>query len=459
VRTTAGRAPSADPGRRSRPVGSVVSATYDEAVPGARERRVSRAAVLAVVVLGTSACSVATGAPVQTLSPDPVTSVAAAVPVDAATASEAAAALDVLLDRRQAAVLAGDTESFAATVAEPTSPAGGRQLAAYRSARDLHLSRLVHDEVPPVEDPAGGVVVRLRYRVGGVDRADRAAHVRYRLARVGDRWRVTAEEPTPGEGAAPWLAMPGMQVERGERAVVAGTSESTALAETVATVDAVLPELADVWDGAPARVLVLLPRTEEQAAVLLGRVGEPVGDVAATTEGPVDGAGLATGDRVVIDPSARARLRTVGREVVLAHELAHVAVRATVPGSAPAWLSEGYADHIGYGRTDLPTAELAAPLVQAVLDGRGPAELPSADDLDPATHDISVGYLAAWQAVETVIARRGEATLRALVRACSVTDGEAAAERTCDAAMPAVLGEDRDQLTAAWVQRMAALAG
>ncbi len=411
------------------------------------------------MVLGTSACSVPRVAPEQTGPPDPVSSVAAAVPVDAVTADEAAAALDALLDDRQAAVLAGDTESFAATVADPTSPAGGRQLAAFRSARDLRLSRLTHDEVPPVDDPAGGVVVRLRYRVGGVDRADRATHVRYRLVREGDGWQVTAEEPTPGEGAAPWLAMPGMRVERGEHAVVAGTSDDTALAETVATVDSVLPELARMWEGAPDRVLVLLPRTEEQAEVLLGRPAAPVGDVAATTEGPVDGTGLATGDRVVLDPSARARLRTVGREVVLAHELAHVAVRATVAGSAPAWLSEGYADHVGYGRADLPTGELAAPLVQAVREGRGPARLPTAEDLDPATHDISVGYLAAWQAVETIAARHGEAAVRDLVRECTRTQGETAAERACDAAMARVLGEDRTRFTAAWVQRLGALAG
>lgn len=415
--------------------------------------------MLAAVVLGTSACSIATGEPATTTpAPDPVSSVAAAVPVDAATASEAATALDELLDIREAAVLAGDTESFTGTVADPTSPAGGRQLAAYRSARDLRLSRLVHDEVPPVDDPSGGVVVRLRYRVGGVDRADRATHVRYRLVREGDGWRVTAEEPTAGEGAAPWLAMPGMRVERGERAVVAGTSDDTALAETVATVDAVLPGLDEQWERTPNRVLVLLPRTEEQAGVLLGRSSTPVGDVAATTEGPVDAGGLATGDRVVLDPSARARLRTVGREVVLAHELAHVAVRATVAGSAPAWLAEGYADHVGYGRADLPTVELAAPLVQAVREGRGPTRLPTAEDLDPATHDISVGYLAAWQAVETVVAGHGESALHDLVRECSVTDGEAAAEATCDGAMRRVLGEDRGRLTAAWLQRLAALA-
>ncbi len=319
------------------------------------------------------------------------------------------------------------------------------------------MESLGHDAVPPVTDPAGGVVVRLRYRIAGVDRADRAAGARYRLADGAAGWRVAAVEPVDGEPAAPWLAMPGLHVERGEHAVVAGAAGDPAVAEAMTTVDAVLPELAGQWQGTPRHVLVLLPRTAEQSDALLGRVGRPVGDVAATTEGPLGADGRATGDRVVLDPSAGARLGAEGREVVLAHELAHVAVRSTVPGSAPGWLSEGYADHVGYRRSGLPAQDLAAPLLAAVRAGTAPAALPADTDLDPATHDIAVGYLAAWQAAETVAERHGEAALRALVRACAATD-RTAAERRCDTAMPGVLGESRAELTRAWRQRLAALA-
>jgi len=429
---------------------------------------VSLAATLVAAVLAASGCvGTASGTPAgPAASVAPAAAGASAVPgtspdpgSDASAAADTAAALDALLAQREHAVLAGDPEAFAATVADLASPAGVRQLAAFRSAHDLRPVLLSHDAVPPVEDPDGGVVVRLRYRIDRVDRADRATEVRYRLVRTAAGWRVAAEEATDGGGAAPWLAMPGMRVERGQHAVVAGTADDAALAEAVATVDAVLPGLARQWHGTPDHVLVLVPDTPEQTDALLGRGSRPVGDVAATTEGPLDADGLATGDRVVLDPDARARLRTVGREVVLAHELAHVAVRATVPGSAPGWLSEGYADHVGYDRADVPATELAAPLLRAVRGGTAPTELPTAEELDPTTHDIEVGYLASWQAVETVADRHGEATLRALVRACVTPDGEAAAEQRCDRAMPDVLGEDRAEVTRAWRQRLASLAG
>ena len=92
-----------------------------------------------------------------------------------------------------------------------------------------------------------------------------------RLAHDDAGWRVASEEPVDGQPAAPWLAMPGMRVERGEHAVVGGAADGPTLAETVATVDAVLPGLAERWDGTPRHVLVLLPRTPGQADTLLGR--------------------------------------------------------------------------------------------------------------------------------------------------------------------------------------------
>ena len=180
--------------------------------------------------------------------------------------------------------------------------------------------------------------------------------------------------------------------------------------------------------------------------------------VGATTDGPVGADGLATGDEVVLDPQARRRLTAAGRDVVLTHELAHVAVRATVPGVAPTWLSEGYADHVGYTRADVPDAALLAPLVGALREGTAPHDLPDAASLDPALGDIEVGYLAAWQAVELVAAEHGEDGLRRLLRRCTVVGAEEAAERACDAAMPDVLGTDRAGLTRAWRQRLDDLA-
>ncbi|MBM6404044.1 hypothetical protein JQN72_07290 [Phycicoccus sp. CSK15P-2] len=368
--------------------------------------------------------------------------------------SDVASAVGAVLAARDAALAAGDEKAFTATVAHVDGEAGRAQLAAFRAARALRAT-VSHDVVPPVDD-AEAVDVVQRYRVAGVDRADRTATVRYSVVPRGDGWLVASESATAGSAAPPWLAMPGLTTLRTTHAVVAGSAEPAALDSAARTVDRALPALAEHWSGTPERTLVLVPSTEDEAGSLLGSSG---GGLAATTDGPVGPDGLATGDRVVLDPQARRRLTDTGRDVVLTHELVHVAVRASAPGEAPTWLDEGYADHVGYARAGLPERRLAAALVAAVGSDGVPGDLPAPSAFDPAAGGVEVGYLAAWQAAETVAELAGEDGLRRLVRACRSPDGPRDAERVCDAAMPGILGTDRAGLIRRWQLRLQALSG
>jgi hypothetical protein len=398
------------------------------------------------------------------------------------------AAVADLLRRRAGAVVAGDEPVYAATVADRSAAAGRRQLDAFAAARALRVSRLEVGE--PVVDLVGTepgthaaptpertavatteptasptsplratAQADVRYRVDDLDRGDRVARLEYDLVRSGAGWQVEAERPVGVGATAPWVAMPTLRVRRGEHAVVAGTVPAARLAEHAAVVDRAVPTLREEWSGTPGRVLVLAPSTTQEADALLGRpAGTAAAPVAATTEGPTGAAGAATGDRVVLDPTAFGRLTASGRDVVLTHELAHVAVRASVPGRPAAWLAEGYADHVGYARADVPPRRLLAPLAAAVRTGNGPRELPSASDLRPAGGDIEVPYLAGWQAVELVAAEHGEAALRRLVTAGASTGSEADAEAATDAALVSVLGTTRAELTDAWLTRLGQLA-
>ena len=124
------------------------------------------------------------------------------------------------------------------------------------------------------------------------------------------------------------------------------------------------------------------------------------------------------------------------------------------PGARPAWLAEGYADHVGYARADVSTARLVAPLVGAIRTGHGPRRLPTASDLQPTSGDIEVPYLAAWQAVELIAHDHGEAALRRLVAAGASTGSDADAEAATDAALVSVLGTTRAELTDRWLTRL-----
>jgi hypothetical protein len=387
----------------------------------------------------------------------------AASPTDTAAVTE-------VLRRRASAVVSGDRMSYAATVAGASSPSGRRQLDSFSAARALRVSRAevgepVVDLEAATDHAATGVPLRaraevdVRYRVDDLDRGDRVARLGYDLVRAGSGWRVEAERPVGANATAPWVAMPGLRVLRGKHAVVAGTTPGGRLAEHVAVADRALPLLRAQWSATPERVLVLAPATAAEADALLGRASSSgAAPVAATTEGPTGPEGTATGDRVVLDPTAYDRLTASGRDVVLTHELAHVAVRATVPGRPAAWLAEGYADHVGYARADVASERLIAPLVTALRTGHGPRSLPGAADLRPVTGDLEVPYLAAWQAVELIAQDHGEAALRRLVAAGASTGSDADAEAATDVALERVLGTSRAQLTDALLTRLGRLA-
>jgi hypothetical protein len=389
--------------------------------------------------------------------------------VSAASSAEVTAAVSDLLGRRATALVAGDEPAYAATVADRSAAAGRRQLDSFGAARALRVSRLEVGEpvVDPVETgPSTGTTgpsrataqVDVRYRVDDLDRGDRVARLEYDLVRSAAGWQVEAERPVGAGATAPWVAMPTLRVRRGEHAVVAGTVPSRRLAEHAAVVDRAVPTLRKQWSGTPSRVLVLAPSTSQEADALLGRTDPGAAPVAATTEGPLGDAGTATGDRVVLDPTAFGRLTASGRDVVLTHELAHVAVRSTVPGRPAGWLAEGYADHVGYARADVSTARLVAPLVGAIRTGHGPRRLPTASDLQPTSGDIEVPYLAAWQAVELIAHDHGEAALRRLVAASASNGSDADAEAATDAALVSVLHTTRAELTDRWLTRLGRLA-
>lgn len=393
----------------------------------------------------------------------PVTATASTGSASPAATAETAAAATGLLRARAAAVVAGDEQTYAATVADPTMAAGQRQLDSFAAAQALRVSRLEVGVPVVTVDQRGPQRARgevdVRYRVDDLDGADRVARLEFVLVWSGASWRVGSERALgPGAGV-PWVAMPSLRVRRGVHGVVAGTVPVARLDEHLAVVDRAVPALHEQWGGTPARVLVLAPSTVAQADALLGRpVGSGTAPVAATTEGPTGAGGTATGDRVVLDPDAFARLTMSGRDVVLTHELAHVAVRATVPGRPAAWLAEGYADHVGYARADVSTTRLVAPLVSAIRAGQGPSRLPSPSELQPANGDLEVPYLAAWQAVDLVARTHGEAALRRLVAAGSSTGSDADAEAATDAALVSELGTTRSELTERWLTRLGRLA-
>jgi hypothetical protein len=222
----------------------------------------------------------------------------------------------------------------------------------------------------------------------------------------------------PAAAAGPW---PGeTRVVRGGRSLVlvhaprhrrtpamgpAGSDDPAAGRDTpddlARRADAAAERVQAVLGGAAVTAVVLVPATAAEAARLVG---------AAALDGL---AAVADGGRVIVVPDAFDRLTPVGRDVVLTHELTHVAAGT---GGLPVWLYEGFADYVAYRDAGLPVPVAAAELAAEVRSGRAPHELPGDAAFAPGAARLAAAYQEAWLACRFLAERFGEARLVRLYR-------------------------------------------
>ncbi|MEV0615956.1 hypothetical protein AB0I81_21760 [Nonomuraea sp. NPDC050404] len=194
-------------------------------------------------------------------------------------------------------------------------------------------------------------------------------------------------------------------VSRGRRSTVVGhdTAPPGLLDELARRADGAGRRVSGVL-GRPLRPLVVVPESKREAARLAGVAG-------------VDGlAAVADEGRVIVVPEYFAALNPTGRDVVLTHELTHVAAGTD---RLPVWLYEGFADYVGYRDSGLPVKTAAAELAAEVRAGRLPSALPgpeafAADGRDPDR--LARAYQAAWLACRFLADRFSEGTLVWLYR-------------------------------------------
>ncbi|MFC5832484.1 hypothetical protein [Nonomuraea insulae] len=201
-------------------------------------------------------------------------------------------------------------------------------------------------------------------------------------------------------------------VSHGRRSVVVGHGAGS------------LGELADRADRAGLRVSQVLGRPVRALIV----VPESAGEAARLARADrLDGlAALADGGRVIVVPETFATLTSTGKDVVLTHELTHVAAGTD---HLPVWLYEGFADYVGYRDAGLPLASAAAELAAEIQAGRLPSALPGpeafvADGRDPGR--LARAYQEAWLACRFLADRFGEGTLVRLYREAQVAGVEKA---------------------------------
>jgi len=402
---------------------------------------------------------------------------------------EQVAAVQALLDDRSAALLGRDRSRWLAGVDADVDA----EAAAYAERQGAVFDRLA---AVPLESwswayagrgpdlpaqraaalPPGAWVaeVTLSYRFTGVD--SEPVHQPQHLTVVprGGGWAL-ATDADAATAPALWDLGP-VSVVRSQRALLIGTAGSEVLRDFAPMADEAAERVDEAWGTDWPRTTVFqVPATQGELAQLLGRADDAgLDQIAAVTTGELVGTrGATEGDHVVVNPAGFSLLAPLGQQVVLTHELTHVATRATAVRAVPLWLSEGFADWVAYAGTDLPRAVVAAELLEQVRETGAPAGLPVEADFDPARTDVGPAYGGAWLAVDLLAERQGEQAVVAAYRQASagpepgpdasrdpVADGaEDGGEAAADAALAQVLHTDRAALVEDWRASLRRLAG
>jgi hypothetical protein len=382
-------------------------------------------------------------------------------------------ALQAVLDTRSRAVLSKDRAAWLSTV-DPGSPAFvSQQSRVFTNLLAVPFSDWSYSYAGIASPPSatrarelGGDAwvarVQAGYRLRGYDGATSTSEQLLTMVRRDDHWYVAST--SDGDSVPqPW-DLGRVRVVKGSHVLVLGTASTATLRGFAAAGDEAIGAVTGIWGRDwPRRAVLVVPRTEKEMGQLLQRPAAGLSQIAAVTTGELAHGdhGIARSDRVVLNPAAFDRLGDSGRRVVLAHEMTHVAVRSSTSAPVPIWLSEGFADYVGYADVDLSRRAIAADVLALVRRGKGPHELPGTDDFDPTKTTIAPAYSGAWLACRLIAERYGERALVRLYRTAATTPvGERGPDpdAALRAAFESVLGTSVARFTGAWRDDLRALA-
>ena len=347
-----------------------------------------------------------------------------------------------LLDRRAAAVLDGDAPAYARTGAPGELT---RLRALPMAAWSYRLTALHRTGGEATAD------VELSYRVEGIDKAPvRVGRTLTLTERDGGQWYVDADKPARKTGQQLW-DQGTVRAVHGTHSLVLGVGQSAeSLRRYADLADRAVPAVTEAWGRAwTRRVVVLVPKSLEGMAGLLGSPASSYRGIAAVTTGEVGGSGTAPADRVIVNPEAYGVLGDFGKQVVLTHETTHVATRAATTAATPLWLSEGYADWVGYRSTGRTAVQAAPELARAVASGEVPDALPGDADFGFGgdAGELAQAYEGGWLACRLIADRWGEVRLGEFYRAVGAHGVRAGA---VEGALEDVLGITPGEFTGLW---------
>jgi hypothetical protein len=242
---------------------------------------------------------------------------------------------------------------------------------------------------------------------------------------------------------------------RSARTLIVHHPGDEALARRLLTVaDRAYAQVAAAWTGKWERkAVILVPRDQEEAEDLVG--ARDLSRVAALASSSIESneSGRVLGNRIVINTTNVVRYRLIDLQILITHEMTHVATR-TLGDGVPLLLVEGFADWAALQPVKYPFSVTRAALVREVRSGRFDGALPG--DREFRGPDAGVAYDEGSAFCLWVARTFGAARLRALYREFAGSSPTSPAE--LDHGFRDVLGLSRrtaERRWAAWVRDQA----
>lgn len=329
-----------------------------------------------------------------------------------------------------------------------------QERAAFANLAGVPLSTWRYALTAPVTDPTvlqaaadrlGGRVVvlhvQLQYAFAVVDPAPTSKSEYLTAVHRPQGWRLAADDDLASTGGpswhGPWDFGPLIAATGPHTLVLAHPAHRADIATFQRLVEQAVPVVTGVWGPDwNEHVAVLIPDTADEFAAVTSDSNN-ISDIAAVAVADAINPDLSAtpqqavlGARIVLNPGNLTRLDAAGRQLVVQHELTHIASRAQTSDQMPTWLIEGFADYVGNLTSDRGPPSIASELAAEVRAGRVPTALPTSADFDGANARLPQIYEESWLACRLIaadIGQHGLVTFYRTVAAAARTDPSTAA--------------------------------
>jgi hypothetical protein len=372
--------------------------------------------------------------------------------------------LPKLLAKRAKAIVADDRTAFLATVDRRQTTFYRQQSTQFANLRTVPFSAFTYRVVALRTrgtlkrhydaDQVYQGQVEARYKFTGQDASPVLTRHSFTFVHLPAGWRIAG----PGDRSLRarddveiWDAGK-VKTARSARTLIVYHPGTEDLARRLLTVaDRAYAQVGAAWNGKWERKAVLLvPRDQEEAEDLVG--ARDLSRVAALASSSVESnqSGRILGNRIVVNTTNVVRYRTLDLQVLITHEMTHVATR-TLGDGVPLLLVEGFADWAALQPVKVPFSVARAALVKRVRSGRFDGTLPS--DREFRGPNAGVAYDEGSAFCLWVARTFGVAKLRALYR--EFAGSSPASPDDLDRGFHEVLGLSRrtaERRWAAWVR-------